>query len=155
MCYRRVLAHVLAMRAALAKAEVVKFEVLHTEPDDAGQPRLGVTPTPGGQVLPVALPSVRSVATKIFERSQPHGKGQVLIASPRPASWRQGLELGQLHRKWQPKPSTPDQIHHMTLPAHVDPEVIDPDQILGFQPSVGQTVLPDLSRCIALATRQT
>ena len=52
MCYRRVLAPLLAMLTALAQAEVVKFEVLHTVPDDAGQPRLGVKSCP--------LPSHRS-----------------------------------------------------------------------------------------------
>ena len=97
--------------------------------------------TPGGQVLPVAIRSVHSVATTLFEQSQPRGKGQVLIASPRPAARRQALVLGQLRQHWQPKPSTPVQTHHMTLPTRLDPEVINPDQTLGFQPSVGQTML--------------
>ena len=38
MWNRLVLAPLLAMLTALAQAEVVKFEVLHTVPDDAGQP---------------------------------------------------------------------------------------------------------------------
>ena len=42
MWTRRVLAHLLAMLTALAQAEVVKFEVLHTVTDDAGQPTPGV-----------------------------------------------------------------------------------------------------------------
>ena len=91
--------------------------------------------------MPVAIRSVHSVATTLFEQSQPRGKGQVLIASPRPAARRQALVLGQLRQHWQPKPSTPVQTHHMTLPTRLDPEVINPDQTLGFQPSVGQTML--------------
>ena len=38
MWNRLVLPPLLAMLTALAQAEVVKFEVLHTVPDDAGQP---------------------------------------------------------------------------------------------------------------------
>ena len=58
MWNRLVLPPLLAMLTALAQAEVVKFEVLHTVPDDAGQP--GANSERQGSRPGVTRPGVKS-----------------------------------------------------------------------------------------------